>query len=740
MKSATARNIFAVAAGGVVATVTASGVLFYDAYKDVKQASIREMEQTAQATALSIQSSLGAPIKLIDTLNVSLATVKADGLTDRTAVNSLLKNLLSSNPDILATWTAWEPNAFDGKDANFVGKPGHDATGRFVPYWFRAGSDIQLTPLVDYTKPGAGDYYLKPMTEKRPVVIEPYIYPVDGKDVLMTSVTKPIIRDGQPIGVAGLDLSLADTRAYLSTIHPMGSGWVGLVTENGNVVGHPDATLAGKSLKDMKSEGQDWERLIKTPSQSLELTAESGERSYAVAYPIQLGPGNTWYAVASVPESTVLAKLNAMAMNAAAIVAVAALVLSVFGWLIARRFVGRITNVIAETDRIAGGQLDVSLKDIDRKDELGNLSRSLGVLLENNRRKVELEAEAEQSRLRQEEERADRARIASAQEADVRFAVSELGAALGRLSAGDMTTRVSTPFAGALESIRADFNGSVEKLEQALLSFSENAVTIEVGSREIQSAADNLAHRTEQQAASVEETAAALEEITTSVKDTAQRAQEAGKLVSYTRSGAERSGEVVQNAIQAMRQIETSSQSISNIIGVIDEIAFQTNLLALNAGVEAARAGEAGKGFAVVAQEVRELAQRSAQAAKEIKGLISASGAHVKQGVALVDQTGAELQSIVSEVHKIDLNIQAIAQAAREQATGLQEINSAVNQMDLATQQNAGMVEESNAATHTLANEVAVLMGRLGQFRLGRAAAGQGGGHALREEGLRRRA
>jgi methyl-accepting chemotaxis protein/methyl-accepting chemotaxis protein-1 (serine sensor receptor) len=726
MKSATSRNIFAVVACGVVATITASGILFYDAYRDIKASSIREMEQIAAATALNIQNSLGAPIKLIDTLNTTLYTTRVSGTPDRAAVNGLLKNLLEANPDILATWTAWEPNAFDGKDQEFAGKEGHDASGRFVPYWFRAGSDIQLTPLMDYDKPGPGDYYQKPLTEKRPVVIEPYVYPVDGKDVLMTSITKPILKDGQAIGVAGLDLSLADTRTYLSGIHPMGDGWVGLVTANGNIVGHPDAALAGKGLKDMKAQGEEWAALIAEPSVSQEFTGADGEGSFAVAYPVHLGKDNTWYAIASVPEDTVLAELNAMAKKAVAIVALTALLLSVIGWLIARKFVGRIANVIAETDQIAHGNLDVTLRDIERRDELGNLARSLDILLQNNRRKVELEAEAEHNRQIQDRERAERSRIASAQEADVKFAVTELGMALGRLAEGDMTARLATPFAGALEKVRGDFNLSVEKLDAALLAFTENARTIQGGSQEIRTAADNLARRTEQQAASVEETAAALEEITTSVKDAAMRAQEAGKLVAYTKQGAERSGEVVRNAIEAMRQIETSSQSISNIIGVIDEIAFQTNLLALNAGVEAARAGEAGKGFAVVAQEVRELAQRSAKAAKEIKELINASGAHVKAGVTLVDQTGSELRSIVGEVHEINVNIQAIAQAAREQATGLQEINSAVNQMDHATQQNAGMVEESNAATHTLVTEVHALMERLQQFRLGGEASQSG--------------
>jgi methyl-accepting chemotaxis protein len=219
----------------------------------------------------------------------------------------------------------------------------------------------------------------------------------------------------------------------------------------------------------------------------------------------------------------------------------------------------------------------------------------------------------------------------------------------------------------------------------------------------------------------VEETAAALEEITTTVKDSARRAEEVGRLVDRARGNAEQSGVIVEDAVRAMEGIEKSSSEISNIIGVIDEIAFQTNLLALNAGVEAARAGEAGKGFAVVAQEVRELAQRSANAAKEIKTLINASTSQVQSGVDLVGNAGKALETIVREVQEINRHIDAIVTSSREQSTGLQEINTAINTIDQGTQQNAAMVEEQTAASHGLASEAAALNDLLAQFQLATA-------------------
>jgi methyl-accepting chemotaxis protein len=231
-------------------------------------------------------------------------------------------------------------------------------------------------------------------------------------------------------------------------------------------------------------------------------------------------------------------------------------------------------------------------------------------------------------------------------------------------------------------------------------------------------ASDDLSRRTEQQAASLEETAAALDEITATVKKSAEGATHAHQVVAAADEDAKKSAVVVREAVQAMDAIAKSSQQISQIIGVIDEIAFQTNLLALNAGVEAARAGDAGRGFAVVASEVRALAQRSAEAAKEIKGLISASSIQVTNGVRLVAETGQSLERIMLQVTEINDVVSGIAAGAKEQATGLAEVNTAINQMDQVTQQNAAMVEQSTAASHSLSQETAQLAGLIGQFRV----------------------
>jgi methyl-accepting chemotaxis protein len=297
--------------------------------------------------------------------------------------------------------------------------------------------------------------------------------------------------------------------------------------------------------------------------------------------------------------------------------------------------------------------------------------------------------------------------------------VDALADSLRRLAQGDLTASIDVAFEGRYDQIKADFNAAVASLREAMGAITASTATLRSGSDEIAQASDDLSRRTEQQAAGLEETAAALDELTATVKKSAAGATQASTLVSTTRDEAHHSGQIVREAVGAMGQIEKSSGQIAQIIGVIDEIAFQTNLLALNAGVEAARAGDAGRGFAVVAQEVRALAQRSAEAAKEIKGLISTSTSQVGEGVKLVGQTGEALRRIVERVGEIDALVSEIAASSQEQATGLSQVNTAVNQMDQVTQQNAAMVEQATAASHSLKSECQELVRLVGRFEVG---------------------
>lgn len=352
-----------------------------------------------------------------------------------------------------------------------------------------------------------------------------------------------------------------------------------------------------------------------------------------------------------------------------------------------RRVLEPIADTAQTMDGLASGDLEIGRSSSHSNDEIGAMTRAIETFREALKKD----------------------RVRSQEQAHV---VSTLSQGLEKLSAGDFTHRIDDRIQGEHAKLREAFNSSATRLSQIIAEVRASATSVNTGSKEILSASEDTAQRNAQQAANLEETAASMREVTDLVKRTADNAQDAKAAMSATNSKANDGGEVVKQAVKAMASIEDSSSEITQIIDVIDGIAFQTNLLALNAGVEAARAGEAGKGFAVVANEVRALAQRSAEAAQNIKHLISTSTGQVAEGVDLVDKTGELLGAIVAQLDEVSSQVEEIAEMAALQATNLEQVNSSVGSMDTMTQQNAAMVEETTAASRNLSQEAE----RLGQL------------------------
>ncbi len=377
-----------------------------------------------------------------------------------------------------------------------------------------------------------------------------------------------------------------------------------------------------------------------------------------------------------------------------------------FAYCVLRTLTSPLGRICKSMTRMAEGEENVEIKDAERLDEIGKMARAVVFFKEATEEKKRLEDEA---RSKQAEIENEQREWRKQQRLEI---INLVGSGLSQLAEGDLTARIKPDMPEGYEALKEDFNSALEKLEKTIGKVLQGSENISTGTQQIAQSSNDLAQRTERQAATLEETAAAVANITTSIRKSADGAARARNVVGVSKNKAEHGGQIVDNAIEAMSKIEKSSSEISQIIGVIDEIAFQTNLLALNAGVEAARAGETGRGFAVVASEVRGLAQRSASAAQTIKDLIESSSQHVSEGVKLVQNSGDALKEIVEGVSEIDQVVTEISNGAEQQAQTLDDVNTAVNEIDTVTQENAAMVEETTEATQVLsvqANDLSTL-------------------------------
>ena len=652
----------------------------------------------------------------------SISAAHEAGLTDRDKFMALVKPNALATKSVMGAWLMAEPNGLDGKDADHIGDAAtaSNKDGRFSVYWVNDGGQ----PTLELQSDGsdfAEDYYNDTAKSGEARLTEPYFDSIAGKQVAMTSVAYPVMSGGRLIGVAGLDMSLDNLSTALGQMRPLESGRVMLLSSAGQWVAHPDADLRMKSYADA---GADAVRGVLAGGEAIEVkgVTDGDTAMIRIVRPIAIPDLNArWALVMDVPAAAITGPADRLAriLFVGGVLITLAVLAALF--LASATLVKKpLTGLTRSVDKLSAGRYDEAVPGIDGGDEIGAIARALDGfrhdLADGQRRRAEQEAERAAAEIERQKHAEEAEAFARAQAKSV----ANLGEGMERLAEGDLIWRMrEDDFQGDAVKMPRDFNAAVESLQATMAGILNAARSIKSGCAEISIAADDLAQRTERQAAGLEQTAAALDQITATVRRSSEGAERARQVTMTAKAAAARSGAVVEEAVEAMGGIERSSQSITQIIGVIDEIAFQTNLLALNAGVEAARAGEAGRGFAVVAQEVRALAQRSADAAKEIKTLISASTQQVGKGVKLVGETGETLREILVQVAEINELVGEIASSSKEQAVGLAEVNQAVNQMDQVTQQNAAMVEQSTAASHALSNEAAQLERLIARFQVG---------------------
>jgi methyl-accepting chemotaxis protein len=726
--------------GAIIATllIASNVVLIGQTRERVGSLISQQAETEAKAIAQGIVTDTSALSSAARTMSGLIAHGRKMGVLDRKAVIDILKTNLEQQKMAFGSWFAEAPQGFDTLQAQSKDKldVAGNKNGVFTPYWTKdqAGGISLSTFGEDYE----AEWYAKAAKAMGGAITKPYVASEIQPPTAMSSIAYPVVVDGKLIGITGVDVSLSMLAENIAKLAPFGTGKVYIVSHDGKWLVAPDAARLNKAYDGVQPEAVK-AALSEGRTTHIEgLENAEGEGYSRLVYPFELtGLGVKWALAMDIPDAAVSGPIEdqTLMMIAGGIVMLAAALIGLY--FAARSFVARpLEGVLASVGRLSAGDYAEPIAGQDRRDETGAVAKALETFRHRLADANRLEAEAAQARAQGEAERgrteAERGENARVQQ----FVVGELKEALASLSAGDLTFRVVRDFPGEYAELKDNFNGAVESLEETLRMVSEAVTNIDGGTGEISAGANDLSRRTEQQAAQIEQTAAALNELTEQVQSSAENAKTAAAAVSSANEEAARSGAVVNSAIAAMHGIETSSAQITNIIGVIDEIAFQTNLLALNAGVEAARAGDAGKGFAVVAQEVRELAQRSATAAKEIKALISASESQVNDGVALVAQAGKALEAISSQVVNINGLITMISVSSGEQASGLREMNTAMHHMDQVTQQNAAMVEETTAASMSLGDEAQRLKSLVARFRV----SGGQGIHDLRSMAQRMRA
>ncbi|NVP54818.1 methyl-accepting chemotaxis protein [Mycoplana rhizolycopersici] len=720
-----ATKLIAVTGGTIALVLIASNYLLISQSSDrVQSLILDEANSQARSIASDVSGAIGELVSSARTSAAIIGKAHENGTLDRKQVIDLLKVNVEQNPAAYGSWYAAEKDSFDGKSAEYVGNKefAGDKNGTFNPYWTKDKTGtIQFTPFEsDYE----GAWYALAAKSGKGAMTPPYQESTTGESTSMSSIGYPVYSNSKLIGVAGADVKLSTLAERVAQMKPFGSGRVLLLTQTGKWLVPPRPELAMQDYEGAGLETVKEAIASNKPGFVADLSFDDNEPFDRIVYPVALPDVNaTWVVLVDVPRSVIGAPVRDQTymMIAGGVIVLAVVLLGL--WIAVRNYVQRpLAGLVADVARLGKGDYAEPVSGQDRTDETGEVAKALEGFRHQLADTKRLEAEADAQRQMTETERGRSEAERQTSSALQRDIVSRLGEGLARLSSGELSYRLSGEFPGEYAKLKSDFNSAMGSLEETIRTVNTSVYSITNGTNEISNGAADLSHRTEQQAASLEETAAALDELTSQVNSSADNARVAAQSVSSASDDAAKSGEVVQKAIAAMKGIERSSGEISNIIGVIDEIAFQTNLLALNAGVEAARAGEAGKGFAVVAQEVRELAQRSANAAKEIKNLINASETQVRDGVDLVGRAGNALEKIAQQVMQINGLIRQISSSASEQAVGLKEINSAVNQMDQVTQQNAAMVEETTAASVALNEEARTLQSLVARFRTGQTA------------------
>jgi methyl-accepting chemotaxis protein len=621
--------------GGFALTIAVLSAWTGDAQHEAANAYAGEL---AARQASEVSADIESGFQVLRTLAVSVDSVRTDGGANRALVEALVKNTLGANPAFVDVFTFWQPDAFDGRDAELAGRPGGNEHGRLALAAVHAGGAVTVQPMT--VSDLALDASQAPLRRARETLSEPYRYRLGGKDVLLAALTVPILRGGKVIGVVGADISLTRFQERISRIRPYGSGYASLISAGGVYVGDGDPDKVGRPF------GSSFAAIASQAAAAgkhVDAVHDSRIGAAVTRYflPVLTGAtGTPWTLAVTLPDERVLADVRRLRVVSGAL-GLACVLLVSFALSLA-------------LDRL--------------------VLRPLGG------------------------EPADAAGLAL------------------RIASGDLSGVVPVK-RGDDASMLYAMDTMQRQLVRMISEVRKGSGFVSSASAEIAQGNADLSRRTNEQAASLQETAAAVEQLTQAILHNVHNAGQASTLAATATGAASRAQGAVDEVVATMLALRRESTRMVEIIALIENIAFQTNILALNAAVEAARAGEQGRGFAVVAGEVRNLAQDCARAASEIGQLINGSLAVMDRGAALAERAGSTMDEVGDAVLNVRTLVDGIAAASREQGEGITQVNGAVAYLDEVTQQNAALVEQAAAAAFSLDEQAGLLLGAVRVFR-----------------------
>ncbi len=749
---------------GVCVLITAFIIISYAVTalrENMQAAAIREAMTLAQGQAAGIASEIETALDTARTLAQTLSAVKDNEVQldiDRDKVMDILRIILEINPQFAGVYTCWEPKGFDAADKGYAGERGHEETGRFAPYWTRNTEgrlDVESLLVIPIHSPGGtpGTWYEIPRNTLQESILDPFTHSVEGADMVITTVSAPIIANGQFYGVVGIDIRLdfLQTMADALDIYDR-SGKMLVISHNGTlagITGRPD--MVGSHIKDVHE--ADYEEDLAIIQQGGE-DKRFGGGNLEILTPLKIGNTNTpWSVNIFVPEEKVTAAATTLMWRMIVIGLICVAAALIVLWFIAGGIARPLANSVDFAKAVARGDFSADI-DINQKDEVGILVNAMKEM--RDRIRDVLNETDGLIRAVQEGRLAVRGNAAafSGGWGDLVVGVNNLIDAfvapinvtadyIDRISRGNIPEKISTEYKGDFNKIRHNLNrlidamNDVTRLAEALaagnLSIEVNerssqdtlmqalnvmiqrlnevvtnvkaaADNIASGSQALNSASEEMSQGASEQAASAEEASSSMEEMAANIRQNAENAQQTEKIAAQSADDAGLGGQAVVKAVDAMR-------IIAKKIAIIEEIVRQTHMLSLNATIEAAKAEEKGKGFAVVAAEVRALAERSREAAEEINFLANS-------GVAIAEQAGELLAQLVPAIQKNAELVQEISAASREQNSGAAQINQAIQQLDQTTQQNAASAEEMAATSEELAAQAERLRDTIAFFTL----------------------